>query len=231
MVHEDDRQAAEVGGFLDGIARGAGDGRDDGAVVAEELVEQTGLARVGPAHDSGADAASQKSGLRRGAQQFVHELHAARESRDELVLGVGRDVFVGKIYVRFDVREGLDEVIAQEVDALGKFAGKLFVGGGEGEFGARGNQIVHGLGLREVNAAIEKCAAGEFAWLGEARAVFEHGVEDESRWQQSAVTGDFDDVLARQGARGAHHGDHDFIHGAVVAHDFAVVNGVRGNGV
>ena len=34
-VHEDDRQAADVGGLLDGVPRRAGDGRNDGAVVTE----------------------------------------------------------------------------------------------------------------------------------------------------------------------------------------------------
>jgi len=45
--------------------------------------------------------------------------------------GFRRDVFVGKINVRLDMRERLHHLVAQRVDALGKFAGELFVGGGE----------------------------------------------------------------------------------------------------
>ena len=95
------------------------------------------------------------------------------------VLRVGRDVFVGKINVRLDVRQRLHQVVAQLVDALRQFAGELFVGGAQREFGARMNQVGDGLGLREVNAPVEKGAPGEFAGFGQARAVGQHGVEHE----------------------------------------------------
>ena len=48
------------------------------------------------------------------------------------------------------------------------------------EFGARMNQIRHGLGLGEIKAAIEKGAPGEFAGFGQARAVCQNGVEHQS---------------------------------------------------
>ena len=41
------------------------------------------------------------------------------------------------------------------------------------------------------------------------------------------MAGDFDDVLAREGARRAHDREQDFVHVLPVAHDMAVVNGVR----
>ena len=40
------------------------------------------------------------------------------------------------------------------------------------------NQIGDGLGLREIDAAVKKCATRELAWVGQARAVFEQRVED-----------------------------------------------------
>ena len=88
-----------------------------------------------------------------------------------MLFRVRRNVFVGKINVRLDVGECVHHIIAEPVDALRKFAGKLFVGGGQREFGARMDQVRDGLGLREVNAAVEKRAAREFARLGQARAV------------------------------------------------------------
>ena len=95
----------------------------------------------------------------------------------QLFLRVRRNVFVGKINVRLDVRERVHQIVAELVDALRQFAGELFVGGGEREFRARMNQIGDGLGLREVNAAVEKGALGEFARLGQPRAVFQQRVE------------------------------------------------------
>jgi len=56
--------------------------------------------------------------------------------------------------VRLDVRERVHQIIAEPVDALRKFPGKLFVGGGQRQFGARMNQIGDGFGLREVKAAV-----------------------------------------------------------------------------
>ena len=48
----------------------------------------------------------------------------------------------------------------------------------EREFGARVNQVGDRLGLRQVNAAVEKGAAREFARFGEPRAAGEQRVED-----------------------------------------------------
>ena len=57
------------------------------------------------------------------------------------------------------------------------FAGEHAAGGGERALGAGVNQVGDGLGLSEINSAVEKGALGELARLGEARAGFEHGVE------------------------------------------------------
>ena len=148
--------------------------------MAEELIEQAGLAGVGPADDGGADAAAEDLALVGRAQQFVHEGDAVFEPGDKLVPGVGRDVFLGKINVRLDVRERFEHLIAQLVDALGEFAGELLVGGAQGQLGARMNQVGHGLGLREVEATVEEGALGEFARLGQPRAAGQHGIEHRS---------------------------------------------------
>ena len=198
--------------------------------MAEELVEQARLAGVGPADDRGANAAAEDLALVGGAQQFVHEGHAVFEPGEELVAGVGRDVFLGEINVRFDVGQGFEHFVAQLVDALGELAGELFVGGAQGQLGARVDQIGHGFGLGQVNAPVEEGAAGEFAGLGQARAVGQHGVQHQLRRQDPAVAGDFDHILARERARRAHDGQQGFIHVLSVAHDVAEVNRVRGRG-
>ena len=225
-VNEDDGQAANVGRLLNGVARRAGNRGDDGAVMAEELVEQARFAGVGPADDRGADAAAQDLSFVGRAQQFVHEGDAVVEPGDKLILRVGGDVFLGEVNVRLDVRQRLQHFVAQLVDALRELAGELFVGGAQGQFGARVDQVGHGLGLREVNAAVEEGAPGEFAGLSQPGAVRQHGVQDQLRRQNAAVAGDLDDVLARKGARGAHDREQDFINVLPVAHDVAEMDGV-----
>ena len=74
--------------------------------------------------------------------------------------------------MRLDVREGFHQIVAQFVDALRKFSCELFVRGGEREFGSRMDQIGDGFGLREINPAIQKSAAREFAGFGQPRAIF-----------------------------------------------------------
>ena len=67
-VDEHDGDAANVGGFLDGVAGRAGGVGDDGAVVAEQLVEEAGLSDVGPAHDRGANPAAEDLAFARRAE-------------------------------------------------------------------------------------------------------------------------------------------------------------------
>ena len=227
-VNEHHGDAAHVGGFFAGVAGRAGDVRNDGAVVAVELIEEAGLAGVGAAHDGGADAASQNLTFIRRAEQFVHESEAAFQLAFQLGAGVGRDVFLGKIQMRLNVRERVHQVVAQLIDAGRKLAGELFIGRAQGEVRPRMNQVRHGFGLREVEAAIEEGALGELTGQGEARAVFQHGVEDGFGGENAAMTGDFHHVFAGVGARSAHHGAEDFVHRLAGADDFAVMNRVTG---
>ena len=129
--------------------------------------------------------------------------------------------------MRLDVRHRLHEIIAEAIDAVGKFAGQLFAGGGGGQFRARMDQVGDGFGLGEIDAAVEKCATREFAGSGEAGAIFEDGVQDEFGGEHAAVAGDLDDVFAGECARGAQDTEEDFIDDAAGADDFAEMNCVR----
>ena len=48
-------RAAVADDFVDGIAGGAGDGRDDGAGFSDELIQERGLADVGMSDDGNLD--------------------------------------------------------------------------------------------------------------------------------------------------------------------------------
>src|SRR5438067_8895943 len=95
----------------------------------------------------------------------------------EFFASVGRNVFVRKINVRFDVGQDEDETIANCIDAGAEVASELLVRGAQREFGAGVNKVNDGLGLGEIDAAVEKGAARKFARLSEARAADQEGVE------------------------------------------------------
>src|SRR5208282_6271919 len=130
-----------------------------------------GFADVGPSDDGGANAPAQYPSFIGCAQQFVGESDAGLQAADQFFAGVRSDVFVREINMGFDVGQSFHQIVPQKIDALGKFAGQLFVGGGEGQFGAGMDQIGHGFGLGQINAAIEKGAPGKFARSGQTRAV------------------------------------------------------------
>ena len=68
-IDELHRIALQRDGLLDGVARGAGVGGDDGAVAAGEEIQQRGLADVGGAGDDDAGAFAQDMALVPSVQQ------------------------------------------------------------------------------------------------------------------------------------------------------------------
>ncbi len=132
--------------------------------------------------------------------------------------------------MRLDVRQRLHQVIAKLVDALRESAGELLIRRGQRQFRARMNHVRHRLGLRQVEAPIEERAPGELARLRQPRAVFQQRIQDELGREQSAVAGDLDHVLAREGSRRAHDGDQHLVDDLALTHDLPIVNRMRRRG-
>jgi len=59
-IAEHDGDATEVGALLQHVARRAGNVRDNGALLAEQRVEEAGLAGVGPPDDGDVKAVAQE---------------------------------------------------------------------------------------------------------------------------------------------------------------------------
>ncbi len=55
-INEHNRQPADIGGFFNRVARRARNGRDDGAIMAEQLIQQAGFASVRAANNGCANA-------------------------------------------------------------------------------------------------------------------------------------------------------------------------------
>ena len=78
------------------------------------------------------------------------------------------------------------------------------------------DQIADGFGVRQIDAAVEISAQGEFARFGEAGAGAYGAVETVAQNDGRAVAGDFDHVFGGVGFRGREVGDDDFVDGAAV---------------
>ena len=226
-VDEHHGDAANLRLLRDRVARRAGHGGDDGAVAAQQLIEQARLAGVGPADDGRADAAPDQLPLVGGGQQLVDESAGVLESRNQPVHRVRLYVFVGKINVRLDVREHVHQVVTQLVDALREFAGELLVGGAQREIGPRVDEIGDRLGLREINASVQKGALGELARQGQSRPPVEHGVEHGLGGADAAVAADLDDILSGKRRRGFHHRNHHLVEPPFILDDVPVMQCVR----
>ena len=136
-----------------------------------------------------------------------------------------RQVFLGEVHGGFDPCEGLQERFAHACDGLGQGARGGGVGGAESGPGACADPVDHGLGLHQIDAAVEKRALGEFAGLGEARAVPQDELEDGLKRSRAAVGVDLDDVFAGVAVGGAHDVQEHLVEGlAVVSADFPVTD-------
>ena len=70
-VDEAEGEAVEVDDFLDGVAGGAGEVADDGALEAQQLIEEAAFAGVGSADEDGAHAFAEEAALVGGGEEGV----------------------------------------------------------------------------------------------------------------------------------------------------------------
>ncbi len=124
------------------------------------------MASVSPPRTS---AAVLEAGGQRGGRRRQHGLEAAQD----LVGGRHADVVFGEIDAGFEQRDQLQQLLLERGDAARNRAARLLRG--DARLVERGgfDQVAHGFGLRQVDAAVEKGAQREFAGLGQARAGFQ----------------------------------------------------------
>ena len=80
------------------------------------------------------------------------------------------DIVLGEIDARFEQGDQFQQLLLQRRDAARNRAAGLLRG--DARLVERGgiDQVAHGFGLRQVDAAVQEGAQGEFAGLGQARA-------------------------------------------------------------
>ncbi len=113
------------------------------------------------------------------------------------------DVVFGEVDAGFEQGDQFEQLLLQRGDAAGDGARGLLRG--DAGLIERGgvDQVAHGFGLRQIDAAVQISAEGELAGFGEAGAGVERAVDGMAQNDGGAVAGDFDHVFGGVGAGAA----------------------------
>ena len=131
-VNEPQWKSAHAARCLDQVARGAGRRRDDRTVLAQERVEQAGLAHIGRAHDGGQGALLEHAAQRRGAKQLGDLRLDACQAQREVRTKTGLDSLFREIEAGLEVAEEIDKFRPQPLQRLTEPALFHRTGAGQG---------------------------------------------------------------------------------------------------
>ena len=231
-VDEPKSEAVKGAGILHRVAGRAGNVRDDGPVVAEEGVEQGGLAAVGGADNGDGDAFFHRVAGRETVREAADAGEEVAEQGVETFAVGELDVFFGKIELEFEEAGETNQGFAQGIDLAGEAASKLVEGEAVRARVFRSDEVGDGFGLGEVETAIQEGALGEFAGTGLAAPRFDEGAHDLALDELRAVDVELHGVLAGVGARAAQDEGEPFVEdGAVSVAEAAEGDGAISDGV
>ena len=104
-------------------------------------------------------------------------------------------------------------MLGKFLDAAAEFAVELAAGGAEGALGAGADEVGDGLGLGEVEFAVEEGGAGEFAGLAGRQPRAKRSSRMRLDDERIAVAGDFEEVFAGGGGGRGVVGEDDLVEG------------------
>ena len=201
-VGQPQRHAAEKAPLRERVARRAGDVGDDGALKAEQRVEQRRFSGVRAAENGRAHALFKKLPAgKRGEQRFERAdrriehggVFRERERRYILVRIVEH-----RVIVRADVREILIDLLR----AAGDRPAELTGGVSRRERRFRVDDIDDGLRLREIHAPVQKGALGELTRRclprAEGEESFQRGAQHDGRAMALKLCGVLAGVASRR---------------------------------
>ena len=182
----------------DDVARGAGIGVDQGAVAADQAVEERALARVRGADQRDVDPLAQQAAGRGQVQQAVDGL--AGLVQDQPHLGRGDVGFARVVVAEFErALEPREQVQQRPLDGAQfgvQAAAQLGHRGARGLVAAGLDEVGHCLGLVQGQAAGQEGAARELARRGGHRAGGLAGAHGAGGHLAAAVAEELDRVLA-----------------------------------
>ena len=225
-IDKADRHALYGNPFFDDVARRARHVGDDGSFCFQKTVEQTRLSGVRRAGDGRHDAVPHHTAAFGLGQHIVQTpLHVPNSAGN-----IGHlyffQVFFGIIDSHFQPRNEISQMKPHIAYNPGQAAFELADGAGQA-LGALGLNDVHdGLGLSQVEAAVDKGPLGKFAGIGQPRAVAQDQPQDFTQGLAAAVALYFQDILCRIRTGTLHDEKNNFVHRfAVVVYDQAVLYG------
>ncbi len=200
-VGEDHRVAGEVDRDLDDVAGRAGVGRGDRRLAPRDAVQEARLAGIGRADDRHRDAVAQALAAPAVGEVPADVAGECCDVDEDAVLDRRRQVLVGEVDRGFEMGEDAGQALRPIAIEAAELAVELAQGLTALRFGLGRRKVGDPLGLGEVELAVLKRAAGEFAGFGEPQPEAAERTDDRGKHGAAAVQVEFGDVLAGKARR------------------------------
>ena len=199
------RHALDLDGLAQLVPRRARDRRHDRQLGAGQRVQQRALADIRLPRQHDLDALAQDRALAAAIEQRLHPLQQPAQLAQRIGLLEEIDLLLGEVQGGFDQHPQLDQAVAQPADLAAERTGQRPTGAARGGFGAGVDQVGDGLGLRQVQLAVEEGAARELTRLGQPHPQRGIGLQAARQQQlqhhRAAVGLQFQHMLAGVGMR------------------------------
>ena len=227
-VQQADGNTAHVDELLQHVACRAWDRGHNRPIRLRQRIHEAGLAHIGTSDQNGRDAFANDASFLRRPDELPNPIPGCKDALGQVLRGNECDAFVREVDAGFDFNQQAYQAFAQTPELLRKGSAELFQCDPETGLGTGRNQVHHGLGLCEIEPAVQKGTLGELPRLRQSRAAQEKGLQTEPKDEWPPVALELDDVLAGVAAGCLHDGRQDFVYARAVGRaQFAMVQGVR----
>ena len=197
---------------------------DNGALHAEEGIEEARFADVRAADNDGLDPIAQDAPRIRTREQAADGGRGGVDLRRKVFGGGRGDVVLGEVDPRLDVRDGTEDLRADVRHCMGECTCEPLPCGMRGACALCRDQLHDALGAREVKPPMEKGALRELPRLCGTRARLPCPEEHLAQDDRAAMTLQLCRVLARIGVRRTHIEEDALVdHRAVCRDDVPIV--------
>ena len=196
-IDELNRNATDGHGFAHQVPRSARSCRNDGTFALDQPIEQTRLADIRPADDGKRQSLMNDFSVgEAGGKLLQWQTHRRNALEDDRVLH-NRHVVLGEVDSSLEHGDQFDQFLFDRLQSPGKRAFELLRGDLSLVQRLRVDQVADRLGLRQIDAAIQKSAHGEFPRLREPRPGGDAKLDNVAKYHRRTVGRDFNDVVCR----------------------------------
>ena len=195
-VDEPEQHAAERDRLFHRIARGSGDLAHDRPVLLQQRVKQGALAAVGRADNGHGDALLHRVAVTETVDEIATDGDEFVDERQQIIALGELHVLFTEVEFQFNKRAEVNELLAQRFDLPAVAATQLLQRQGVCGLAAACDQIGHGLGLAQVELAVQEGTQRELAGLRHARTVGDHRREQTLLHVDGTMHSDLNHLLA-----------------------------------